>query len=47
MYWPIQRQASVCGSAAALRSGIVPAVSPPVLHFLRSPTADRSLIIKI
>ena len=37
------RAASVCGSAAALRSGSVPAVSPPALHFFRSPTADRSL----
>ncbi|MGA3142771.1 MAG: hypothetical protein ABSF10_06975, partial [Verrucomicrobiota bacterium] len=35
---------SVCGSATALRSGSVPAVSPPALHFFRSPTADRSLI---
>ena len=44
MDWPHQRQASVCGSAAALRSGFVPAVSPPALHFPRSPTADRSLM---
>jgi hypothetical protein len=28
--------------AAALRSGSVPAVSPPSLHFFRPPTADRS-----
>jgi len=41
--WPQQRRASVCGSAAALRSGYVPAVSPPALHFPRSPPADRSL----
>jgi hypothetical protein len=34
--------ASVCGSAAALRYGCVPAVTPPALHFLRSPTADRA-----
>jgi len=31
-------------SAAALRYGSVPAVSPPALHCFRSPTADRSLI---
>ena len=43
--WPQQRQASVCGSAAALRSGCVPAVSPSVLHFSRSPTADRSRLL--
>jgi len=42
--WSHQQRASVCGSAAALRSGSVPAVSPPVLHFFRSPTADRSLV---
>ena len=36
-------QASVSGSAAALRSGSVPAVTPSALHFFRSPTADRSL----
>jgi hypothetical protein len=30
--WPQQRRASVCGSAAALRSVFVPAVSPPALH---------------
>ena len=40
--WPHQRLASVCGSAAALHSGSVPAVSSPALHFPRSPTADRS-----
>jgi hypothetical protein len=34
--------ASVCGSAAALRSGSVPAVSLPALHCFRAPTADRS-----
>jgi hypothetical protein len=28
--------------AAAFRSGSVPAVSAPALHFLRPPTADRS-----
>jgi hypothetical protein len=39
---PQPRRASVCGSAAALRSGSVPAVTPPALHFSRSPTADRS-----
>jgi len=33
--WPHQRRASVHGSAAALRSGFVPAVSPPALHFFR------------
>ena len=44
MNWPQQRRASVCGSAAALRYGSVPAVSLPVLHCFRSPTADRSLI---
>jgi len=44
MDWPQQRQSSVCVSAAALRFGSVPAVSPPALHFLRSPTADRSLV---
>jgi hypothetical protein len=42
MDWPQVRRASVCGSAAALRSGSVPAVSPPALHSFRSPTADRS-----
>jgi len=42
-FWPQQRRPSVCGSAAALRSVSVPAVSPPALHFFRSPTADRSL----
>jgi hypothetical protein len=42
--WPHQRRASVCGSAAALRSGSVPAVTPPALHCFRSPTADRSLV---
>jgi len=41
--WPHQRQASVCGSAAALRSCSVPAVSPSPLHLTRS-TADRSLV---
>jgi hypothetical protein len=40
---PQQRRASVCGSAAALRSDSVPAVSPSPLHCFRSPTADRSL----
>ena len=45
--WPQQRRASVCGSAAALRSGFVPAVSPSALHFFRSPTADRSRLRKI
>ena len=44
MDWPHQQRASVCGSAAALRSAFVPAVSPSPLHFLRSPTADRSLV---
>lgn len=44
---PHQRRASVCGSAAALRSGFVPAVSPPALHFSRSPTADRSQLVRI
>ena len=42
--WPHQRLASVCGSAAALHSGSVPAVSSPALHFPRSPTADRSRV---
>jgi hypothetical protein len=42
-----QRRASVCGSAAALRSDSVPAVSPSPLHCFRSPTADRSLIKEI
>jgi hypothetical protein len=36
------RWASVVGSAAALRSGSVPVVSPPPLHFPRTPTTDRS-----
>ena len=45
--WPQQRQPSVCGSAAALRSDSVPAVSPSPLHCFRSPTADRSLIKEI
>jgi hypothetical protein len=44
----IQMAASAAGfhlrSAAALRSGFVPAVSPPALHFPRSPPADRSLV---
>ena len=42
--WPQQRRASVCGSAAALRSGCVPldASLRPPLHLPRSPTADRS-----
>jgi len=43
--WPHQRRASVCGSAAALRSGcdsLNAALRSP-LHFPRSPTADRSL----
>ena len=39
---PQKRRASVCGSAAALRSDSVPAVSPSALLFFRSPTADRS-----
>jgi hypothetical protein len=47
MDWPHQRRASVYGSAAALRSDFVPAVSPPALHFSRSPTTDRSQIIRI
>ena len=43
---PHERPASVCGSAAALRSGCdslcAPLRSP--LHFPRSPTADRSVL---
>ena len=39
---PHERRASVCGSAAALRSGFVPAVTTPALHFFCSPTAGRS-----
>ena len=42
---PQQRRASVCGSAAALRSDSVPAVSPSMLHCFRSPTADRSRLL--
>jgi len=42
--WPQERRPSVCGSAAALRSDSVPAVSPSALHFFRLPTADRSKI---
>jgi hypothetical protein len=41
---PQMRRASVCGSAAALRSGydsLNTSLRPP-LHFPRSPTADRS-----
>jgi hypothetical protein len=37
--WPQQRRASVCGSAAALRYGSVPAVSP--LSAPLFPLADR------
>ena len=46
MEWPHQRLASVCGSAAALRSGFVSlnASLRSPLHFPRSPTADRSLV---
>lgn len=39
-----ERRASVCGLAAALRFGSVPAVSPPPLHCFRAPTADQSLV---
>jgi len=40
---------SVCGSAAgvALRLRFTMRFSPPPLHFSRSPTADRSQIIRI
>ena len=44
--WPQQRRASVCGSAAALRSGcdsLNAALRSP-LHFPRSPAADRSRV---
>ena len=42
---PQRRRASVCGSAAALRSGCDLLCAPlrPPLHFPRSPTADRSV----
>ena len=44
---PQERRASVCGSAAALRSGCNSLCAPlrPPLHFPRSPTADRSLSV--
>ena len=44
-----QRRASVCGSAAALRSGCdaLNASLHPPLHIPRSPTADRSRKIRI
>ena len=46
---PQERRASVCGSAAALRSGCISLFAPlrPPLHFPRSPTTDRSRVSAI